>query len=256
MNRETQSFVLVLLGGSVLGLALTDQYLRYVKAGLHPFLLAAGVIVLMLGAVGFLSADARPGDGPGHEHPGDRLAPLAADTEETDPALDGGHDHAHGPRVAWLLVLPVLALSLVAPPALGSYAAERDSAAVAAPENDDGYDALPPGDPVELAVFDYASRAVWDGEQTLAGREVALTGFASPREGGGWYLVRIGVSCCAADGSASKVEVRGAPAPATDTWVRLTGTWTASAVDGDAAREAVIVAASVEAIPPPANTYE
>ena len=40
MNRAAQVLVLFLLGGSVLRAGLTDTYLRYVKEGLRPLLLA------------------------------------------------------------------------------------------------------------------------------------------------------------------------------------------------------------------------
>lgn len=54
---------------------------------------------------------------------------------------------------------------------------------------------------------------------------MTLTGFASPRKEGGWYLTRMVLSCCAADARAVKIEVRGQAAPEEDTWVRLTGKW-------------------------------
>ena len=42
MNRQAQAVVLLLLGGAVLKASVTDMYLRYVKEGLRPFLIAAG----------------------------------------------------------------------------------------------------------------------------------------------------------------------------------------------------------------------
>ena len=61
------------------------------------------------------------------------------------------HDHGgHGPRVAWLLLLPVLTIFLVAPPALGSYAALDDADSV--PQPSASCRRFPPGDPVEMAV--------------------------------------------------------------------------------------------------------
>ena len=39
MNRQAQAVVMVLLGGAVLRISVGDLYLRYVKAGLRPFLL-------------------------------------------------------------------------------------------------------------------------------------------------------------------------------------------------------------------------
>src|SRR5688572_7972459 len=104
MNRQAQAVVLLLVGGAILRASVTDLYLRYVKEGLRPFLIAAGVL-LVAAAVATLWYELRPRRA-GHDH------------------SDDGHGHAE-PRVAWLLVLPVFALLLVAPPALGSYAANR-----------------------------------------------------------------------------------------------------------------------------------
>ncbi|MFZ1853477.1 MAG: hypothetical protein WAU06_01015, partial [Candidatus Nanopelagicales bacterium] len=49
MNREVQAIVLILLGGSTLRISIGDTYLRYVKAGMRPYLLVSGAILLMLG---------------------------------------------------------------------------------------------------------------------------------------------------------------------------------------------------------------
>ncbi len=46
MNRLTQAVVLLLFGGAILRASLTDLYLRYVKEGLRPFLIAAGVLLV------------------------------------------------------------------------------------------------------------------------------------------------------------------------------------------------------------------
>ncbi|MER6688603.1 TIGR03943 family putative permease subunit [Streptomyces minutiscleroticus] len=59
----------------------------------------------------------------------------------------------------------------------------------------------------------------------MAGRTLRLTGFVTRSDGGTWHVARLLVSCCAADARALKVEVRGAGAPAADTWVTVTGTW-------------------------------
>ena len=39
--------MLLLVGGAILRASLTDLYLRYVKAGLRPFLIAAGVLLVL-----------------------------------------------------------------------------------------------------------------------------------------------------------------------------------------------------------------
>ncbi|MEV5767002.1 TIGR03943 family protein, partial [Micromonospora sp. NPDC052213] len=59
MNRQAQAVVLLLLGGAVVRASLTDLYLRYVKEGLRPFLVAAGLL-LVVAAVMTLWYELRP----------------------------------------------------------------------------------------------------------------------------------------------------------------------------------------------------
>ncbi|MFL6141177.1 MAG: chromate resistance protein ChrB domain-containing protein [Labedaea sp.] len=47
VNRQAQAIVLFLLGTAVLHASLTDLLLRYVKAGLRPLLLVAGVVLIL-----------------------------------------------------------------------------------------------------------------------------------------------------------------------------------------------------------------
>ena len=99
-DRRTQGAMLLLVGAIALWLGLSQAALAYVRPGLRPPLAVSGLVLLLLG-----------------------LAALWRTAEATE-----GHAHAHGehgPRSAWLLLLPVLVLVLVTPPALGSYAASR-----------------------------------------------------------------------------------------------------------------------------------
>lgn len=245
MNREAQSVVLFVLGVAVLRISIDGSYLRYVKEWLQPFLIAAGAGLVVLGLVAAWA---------------DGLLRRAAEqpAEATASAADDDHAHAHGgPSVAWLLLLPVLAIFLVAPPPLGSYAAGRDSGAVAQPTDNTGLPALPPGDPVAMGLGDYSVRAVWDEGRTLRGRTVKLSGFVTPREGGGWHLTRMALSCCAADARAIKVEIRDAPALPPDTWVEVVGQWSPIADNIDAIDAIPAMAAGqVRQIEQPRNPYE
>ncbi|GAA1561046.1 TIGR03943 family protein [Dactylosporangium maewongense] len=237
MNRQAQAVILLLVGGAVLRASLTDQYLNYVKPGLQPYLILSGAILVLAGlfslwyelrparlAVAESAAGASGGsagvpegaagvsahDGHGHEHEQD----------------DDGHGHGSGgPKVAWLLLLPVFGLLLVAPPALGSYAAGRSGAALVAKSD---FAPLPAGDPVKLTMLDYASRAVFDRGTSLGDRRVELTGFAMRGPGGTWLLARMMVSCCAADARPVKVALAGQLPDGLreEQWLRLTGTYT------------------------------
>ncbi len=62
VNRLTQSMILILLGGAVLRITtVSTTYLNYVKPGFRPFLIAAGVLVLVLGLIGLRPGMARRG---------------------------------------------------------------------------------------------------------------------------------------------------------------------------------------------------
>jgi uncharacterized repeat protein (TIGR03943 family) len=208
VSRLTQAVVLLLFGGAVLRASLTDLYLRYVKEGLRPFLIAAGLLLVAAAVMTLWSS-------------------LRADHDQ-DQDQDDGHGHAHHePRVGWLLLLPVLGLLLVAPPALGSFAAGQAGSVTAAPASDSDYPPLPEGDPAPVSLLDYASRALFDDGKSLAGRSLRLTGFVTPAPDGSPMLARIVLTCCAADGRPIKVGMSGqAPAevPA-DTWVEVTGVY-------------------------------
>ncbi|MFE5080852.1 TIGR03943 family putative permease subunit [Streptomyces mirabilis] len=205
MNRQAQAAVLFLVGAAVLHAGLTDLYLRYVKAGLRPLLLAAGVVLIMAA-----------------------VATVWYERRGRGEAGDGeGHGHVHRePRVAWLLVLPLLALILVSPPALGSYSAMHAGTALQAPL---AYPSLPATDPLPLGVVDYAGRAAYDHGRTLAHRRVEVTGFVALAKDGTPYLVRMALNCCAADAQPVKIGLTGniPPVLQPDTWLQVTGTYTA-----------------------------
>ncbi|GAA1870707.1 TIGR03943 family putative permease subunit [Asanoa iriomotensis] len=202
MNRQAQGVVLLLLGGAVLKASLTDVYLRYVKEGLQPFLIAAGAVLVVTAVFTFVH----------------------------DLRQQKQSSHEHGPAVGWLLVLPVLGLLLVAPPALGAFAAGQAGTALSSQAISD-YPPLPPGDPAKISILEYASRAVHDNGTSIGGRTVRMSGFVIPGPDGEPMLARMILSCCAADGRPIKLGMTGnAPVdlPA-DTWIEVTGGYTAKA---------------------------
>jgi uncharacterized repeat protein (TIGR03943 family) len=213
VNRQAQAVIMLLLGGAVLRISLTDTYQRYVKPSLGPYLIAAGA-VLVATAIATLWFELR----------GDRSPSEAGGSD------DGEHDHesdGHGPKVAWLLVLQVVALLLFAPPALGSYAANRSGTALAAQNSSSDFPKLPKGDPAKITILDYASRAVFDDGKSLEGHRVQLTGFVLSGPGGRPYLARMILTCCAADARPIKVALTGSVSPGLkqDTWLEVVGTY-------------------------------
>lgn len=253
MRRNVAGLIVVFIGAAILQVAVSDTYLRYVKPAMRPMLLAAGAVLILLAVIDVLADTRRAA----HAH-------SAADDHEHADDDGPGHTHGHGhshhglPRAAWLLLLPVFALLVIDPPALGADAAQRQSPVATKPIGAAGNNALlPDGDPatpVALSVRDYAVWAVWN-QESLQNRTFKLTGFVTPRKDGTWYVTRIGLACCVADGTAFMVEVRNQPAPAIDQWVEVIGEWAEPTAHPDGAIAAV-QATSVRQVSAPTNPYE
>ena len=238
-DRRTQGAMLLLVGAIALWLGLSETALAYVRAGLRPPLVASGLVLLLLGLV-------------------------ALPWRSAGPVAGQAHDHGeHGPRSAWLLVLPILVLLLVTPPALGSYAASRQ------PPGSSGGSAeeFPPlPEPVDgvvpLLVSDFVARALYDQSRSLEGQRVRLVGFVVPDEGGGreYQLARFSLSCCAADAQAYTVLVRGDATPRqADQWLLAEGRWLPEPVTeqaGPSVNPPVLVADSITTVHPPPDRYE
>ncbi|HEY0636919.1 MAG TPA: TIGR03943 family protein [Pseudonocardiaceae bacterium] len=218
MRRETQNVLLVLLGGAVVKICVNGDFTRYVKPSLQPWLLAAGVFTILIAVVGIVR-DLRSGrDDDTH------------DTHGAHGAHEGAHDahgHAHSSRSPWLLLLPALAIFLVAPPALGADKVIR-SGSVSAPAPDPGgagFVALPDEDAPVLKLGDAVTRAVWDDSGSLDGREIRLVGFVVVMGDGTVHLARLTIGCCAADAAPIKVRLTGPDVDAypADTWLEVRG---------------------------------
>ena len=260
--------LLFVVGVVVAQLGVFGGYLDYVKPAQGPLLIAAGLLLAVLGVVGMFTDD-HPDDHPdGHADPTDRVlrlhthGPLAAAPEVIEQARRERrearrNDHRVTPAIAVLLVVPLVVALGVSPPPLGAFTAARSGAAVPSPVARRDYPPLPPGDPVALEVHDYAERAAWDGGRTLAHRTVTLTGFATPDGDSGWYLTRIVITCCAADSRSYLVAIDGGGRPpVANSWQQVTGTWVASPPAPDGGPTARLAATSVTAVTAPAETYE
>jgi uncharacterized repeat protein (TIGR03943 family) len=237
VTRAAQNLLLILVGAAALWITLaTDEYLDYVRPGFRFLLVAAAVALIALGAAG-VHGDRRRGDG------------------------DDGPDHAHheGPRVAWLLCLPALAIFVIAPPALGSFTASRDTART--PPSGERFGALrrgPAGAPTEMTLGEYIGRSfeAQMGDPAMRGLPVKLTGFATPGAKGAWHLNRLRMSCCAGDAIALRVVVHGATAPPAGSWVQVVGTWRPPRPSTPATGTHELTAARVHPITKPRNAYE
>jgi uncharacterized repeat protein (TIGR03943 family) len=262
VREEAHGGIMLALGALAVRLALSDAYLAYVKPGLKPFLILAGLVLVALGGAVLLDwrqLGESNGEAGGSAD-GDTGGEADGDTGGHGHVHVHGSSHQHAPAVAWLLVLPVLAIALVAPAPLGAFAADRQPANVFLPPAAP----LPPlpaptAGAVELSLSEFGRRAIYDERQSLDGVPVRLLGFAAPDpQGGGFLLVRFVLSCCAADGRPVRVAIRGTepPYPKADTWLEVTGTWRPGPAGGESGRPPELVAQQMRPVPPPVRPYE
>jgi uncharacterized repeat protein (TIGR03943 family) len=246
VSRELSGTALLLVGAMLVRLTVTDVYQRYVRVGMGPLLLGAGVLLLALGLVTLVAA-------------------FRGVPETEDAGLDhtghdhAGHDHAgHAPggaRVGWLLLAPVLALLLVAPPALGSYGVGRTTT-VDVRTGHGTFAALEAGaGPVTMTLLEFDQRAQDRAGGSFGAVPVRLTGFVAAPAEGGFRLARYQIACCAADAVAAVVDVRGITGdpPARDAWVSVIGTFRPGA---DPDQAPVLEVSSVQPVAVPVDPYE
>jgi uncharacterized repeat protein (TIGR03943 family) len=271
VSREVQAAVLLVMGIVIARLVLTDAYLGYVKSTLFlPLLASAGVLV----ALGVLSLVRD------HE---DELAPVESGREseaatevdhtdrddQVDLGLDldlrhgHGHDHATAPRIGMLMLVPILALLLIAPQPLGSYAASRGGAnRVAEPVVALGPLPAPIDGAVQLSLADTVVRAIYEPDGPMSGTPVRLIGFvAGDQDAPGYRLSRFSLSCCAADASVRQVLVTGSGQEfPEDTWVEVVARFDGEVFDpdGEGGASSVPVLRVIEQrlIEPPISPYE
>jgi uncharacterized repeat protein (TIGR03943 family) len=224
--------ITMLVGAVVLRLSLTDTYERYVRPEMGLWLVIAGFAVIALG-----------------------LITLVQSIRGVKPAEGHGHDdeHAHGVGVGWLLLAPIAALLLVAPPTLGSYGVGR-AGAVNVKSGAAIFEPLPRGGPPRpMTLLEYVERSFEHQGASLRAAPVQLTGFVAAPESGGFELARYQIACCAADATPVVIEVvgiSGSP-PKADQWVTVTGTFEPGG--GELPR---IRATTVEGIEAPNDPYE
>jgi len=219
MNKQTQSIVVALLGGLLLSITLSGRFTSYVRPSFKPLLLIGGGILLAVGVLTLvlsLWADIEA----------DRARKRApAGAGGTDPPADDhshadahGHDHTNS-KAPWLILVPVLVLLLVAPPALGADAVARNASSQALagqvvdapvatdPTSRDGAGGVSGGykfndgsgsatdssgsrrtehfpglqgtDP-EITIKEFVLRALYDADNSVEGVPVTVIGFVAP----------------------------------------------------------------------------
>ena len=100
-------------------------------------------------------------------------------------------------------------------------------------------------------------RVLFDTDREILDRQVRVDGFAVlDEETGGWYVARISLACCAADGVAYRILVEDAPFPGTDQWVSVTGVIAEPGGATEGLPIPRLAAAEVVPFDTPANTYD
>jgi uncharacterized repeat protein (TIGR03943 family) len=219
----------LLVGAVLLRLTVTDTFRRYIRPELGPWLFLSAVVVIALGVVTLIWALRR---GP-HDDP-------------------NAHDH-DGVGPGWLLLAPIAALLLVAPPTLGAYGVDR-AAKVNIRAGKGVFKPLPRrGAPVQMTLLEFSQRAFERNGASFDGASVRLKGFVAEAERGGFQLARYQIACCAADAAPIVVRVSGTTGdpPSADQWVTVTGTFKPG---GEEFPE--LAATSVMEIPAPEDPYE
>jgi uncharacterized repeat protein (TIGR03943 family) len=234
VTEDARATTVLLVGALMIRLAVGGAYAKYVRAGMGPLLLIAGILLAGLGLFGVVRALRRRGES-GHGHDED------------------AHGHHHSERIGWLLLAPVLALLLVTPPTLGSFGVNR-SGAVSVTSGGKVFSPLPAGRTVPMTLLEFDERTVDHKGASFGSTQVRLTGFVTPSsDAQGFRIARFQIACCAADAVASVVRITGSSGskPPRDQWVTVTGTFNPAA-DGVPELHAV----SLAEIPTPVDPYE
>jgi uncharacterized repeat protein (TIGR03943 family) len=239
MSRETENTILLLVGLSIGLTTFTGAFTRYVKPTLLPWLVATAVLQVGLALVAIVG-DIRRG-GPGHDH---------------DPDNQEGHSHRTG--IVWLLVVPIVVLIFVTPPALRPQAAAR-SVSVSNGILRHAFPPLPSGRAPEVSLPDVLMRSANDTSGSLTNRLVTITGFVL-NERDGVDLARIVIICCAADAQLARIHLRGRAADgavrfADNTWLRVEGEVTPATRQSNTAPIPTLRAVTITRVDAPANPY-
>jgi uncharacterized repeat protein (TIGR03943 family) len=219
MTRVTQNTLVLLIGLSAGLLVVKGTYLNFVKPGLLPWLIAASVLLVVLGLAGFV-ADAR----------------------------HGAAEHHHHRSMAWLLLIPLALTAFVAVPAMGVVGATPESPTATQPHLRP-FPPLPADGTVSLP--ELLMRAAADSTHSLDNRSITTTGFTM-----GTDLARVVIICCAADAQLARIHLSGnVSAYPDDTWLRVDGRVVQGSSNPSTHFIPTLEVTRAVPIPKPANTY-
>jgi uncharacterized repeat protein (TIGR03943 family) len=224
VNARTQAYLLLLFGGALIRLGAGEALLRYVRPVARPWVLLAGAGLVVL-AVAQLIQQRQTGS----------RAPGSV-------------------RTGWLLLAPVVAIVVIAPPALGTFSAAHATSRVVDASTQKQFPPLTGPSPHPLSLLDFTTRVLWDSGRTVAGHDVRLTGFVLSQRPDGFVLARLVITCCAADARPVEIFVISQAHPAKGQWVNLVGRYRGT--DPDQPLFPRVAATDVQPTAQPANPYD
>ncbi|WP_062991131.1 TIGR03943 family putative permease subunit [Nocardia anaemiae] len=188
-----------------------------------------------------------------------------------DAGGHGEHDHGSG-RAQWLLLAPVAALLLIAPPALGAGAAVTSSPVQVVPRDIAAeqpklwaFPPLPAEPAPRLPIVDLVDRALQDSSHSLDGREVTISGFIiRPKDLEQQHpdtpdadLARVVITCCVADARYVLVHLSGmSEVIEDDAWLEVRGVVESGSAQRDPGHTPTIVVTDYQRIEAPDRPYE
>ncbi len=270
LYRALQSLVLVLLGLFLFNRLIDGSLFWYINTRFLPLTLVGSIGLIWLARTLLVELQRESGeDGHGTA---DQTSPAHGHQRAQRYRPDGEHTahnppwpaHAHGrhsPAALLMLAIPVLLGVLVPARPLGASAIANKGLSTMAPLRVASADSPLQMElaPTERSVLDWlrAFNQV-DDPSRYAGQPAELIGFVyhDPRLPAEQFLLgRFTLTCCVADAAAIGVIVnwpQAAELP-TNGWVRVTGTVQVGQLDGS--RIPLVLAASIEAVPQPAQPY-
>ncbi|MEV5838120.1 TIGR03943 family protein [Nocardia sp. NPDC052112] len=181
------------------------------------------------------------------------------------------HEHGSG-RAQWLLLAPVAALLLIAPPALGAGAAVTSSPVQLVPRDFAAEQpklwAFPPlsaESAPRLPIVDLVDRALQDSSHSLDGREVTISGFViRPKDLVQRHpdtpdadLARVVITCCVADARYVLVHLSGmGEVIEDDAWLEVRGVVETGSAQRDPDHTPTLVVTDYQRIEAPDRPYE
>jgi len=242
MSRETENTVLLLVGISIVIITVSGVFTRYVKPGLLPWLAVSAVVLIGLALIAIIGDIRRGGPRKGESSHGDH-----------------GHEHSHRTGIVWLLVVPILVLMFVAPPALRPSAAAPSVTSVSNDVLNRAFPPLPPGRAPEVSLPEVLMREAHDTTGSLTNRTITMTAFVL-NETQGVDLGRVVIICCAADAQLARIHLRGPAAGGAaglpdNTWLRVEGRVIPAPQQPNSDRIPTLQATAVTRIDAPPNPY-